>query len=33
MRWSDFIASTEPAALGAEDRKRVLQERSDLFEP
>ncbi len=29
----DFIDSTEPAALGPEDRKRMLQERSDLFEP
>jgi pimeloyl-ACP methyl ester carboxylesterase len=29
----DFIDSTEPAALRPEDRKRMLQERSELFAP
>jgi pimeloyl-ACP methyl ester carboxylesterase len=29
----DFIDSTEPARLGTEDRKRMLQERSDLLKP
>jgi pimeloyl-ACP methyl ester carboxylesterase len=29
----DFIDSTEPARLGTEDRKRMLQERSELFKP
>jgi hypothetical protein len=26
----DFMGSTEPARLGAEDRQRMLKERSDL---
>jgi pimeloyl-ACP methyl ester carboxylesterase len=29
----DFIDSTEPAHLGAEDRKKMLQERSELRKP
>ncbi len=29
----DFIDATEPAALGAEDRKRALRERADLLTP
>jgi pimeloyl-ACP methyl ester carboxylesterase len=29
----DFIDSTEPARLGTEDRKRMLQERSELLKP
>jgi pimeloyl-ACP methyl ester carboxylesterase len=29
----DFIDSTKPAALGAEDRKRALRERADLLTP
>jgi pimeloyl-ACP methyl ester carboxylesterase len=29
----DFIESTEPAHLGAEDRQRMLRERSELSEP
>jgi pimeloyl-ACP methyl ester carboxylesterase len=29
----DFIDSTEPAHLGTEDRKRMLQARSELFKP
>jgi len=28
-----FIGSTEPARLGTEDRKRMLQERSELIKP
>jgi pimeloyl-ACP methyl ester carboxylesterase len=29
----DFIDSTEPTAMGAEDRKRALQERAELRTP
>jgi pimeloyl-ACP methyl ester carboxylesterase len=29
----DFIDSTEPARLGTDDRKRMLQERSDRLKP